>query len=213
LYDIKEKTDDDNNYSTSSDAGSVKASPSEREASDSQQVPEPLKGEFSLDMTLSSISVENPKQKHLGDTFAGRDLSSRDSKSSQEPESKSSSAHGTTTKTSALDEPSPLSHSSRNDWRRLEQELEEYFSNVDIQDESIPQAAKTAQLKPPPETFLTIVSGADSTHVRLGGGNHPGHTGSGQVLLDREHYHDKDNMDDRKPPATSQDDDDDDDVL
>ncbi len=221
MHDIKEKTEDDNNYSTSSDLGSMKAFPSEKEAPDKQQVPGPLKGEFSLETTNSS-SVENPKQKqqkHLDDKFAGREISSRDSKSSQESGSKSSSAHGTTTNTktsSLLGEPSPLSHSSWNAWRRLEEELEEYFSDVDIQDESRPHAAITAQLKPPPETFLTIVSGADSTHVRLGGGNHPGHTGSGQVLpqrLGREYHHDKDNMDDRKPPAASQDNDDDDDVL
>ena len=55
---------------------------------------------------------------------------------------------------SARDVHSPaFTHSSQDDWRRLEQELTEFFSDLDAHDENIPHDSTpaTAELKLPPE--------------------------------------------------------------
>jgi len=196
LNDIKERTEEDN-YSASSDLRNSKnVNPSATEALESQQLSRPLVCTFSLETTLSS-SEEIQKQNHIEESFAGREIFSQGI-ADDSNQGKS---------TPALDVPLVFSHSSRDSWRRLEQELQAYFADFDMQDESRPLAATTAQLKSPPETFVATGYGADSTHVRVGG--------SVQLLpqsrLDGEHHHNEEIIDDRKLLAASQDDDDDDD--
>ena len=203
------------NYSTSNGkVGSETTVQSKEKSPDSQQVPKALKDEPSLahhdhEMTLSS-SREIPKQKHLEDTLVGREISYRGGKSSQQEqadgndksESRSSAA------LSAIEIP----YSSQDAWRRLESELEEYFSNVEIQDESIPHEATTAELKLPPNTLNGVSADAEPVYDRLWRGSSPGQVplppvqSRSQVLphiLDRK---DDDDMDDRKPPADRMDD-------
>ena len=226
--DIKKKIEEnndwseDNNDSTSSDVDSEKAIRSKRESPDSQQVLRPPQDESSsLGMSLSS-SGETPKQKHIKDTFVGKEISCRAStKSRQElhggnnqSEIRSSDAHFITLKTSAIEEPTLASPASQNAWSlMLEHGLEEHLSNLQVQDEFKPHATTTAELKSPPET-LTGDSGnssADSSHVRLPRGNYPGQDVQLplQALpqrLDEDHDVGINNMDDRKPkslPATS----------
>jgi len=200
------------NYSTSNGkVGSETTVQSKEKSPDSQQIPKALKDEPSLahETTLSS-SREIPKQKHLEDTLLGREISCRGGKSSQQEqadgndqsESRSSAA------LSAIEIP----YSSQDAWRRLESELEEYFSNVEIHDESIPHNATTAELKLPPNTLNGVSADADPVYDRLWRGSYPGQVplppvqSRSQVLphiLDRE---DEDDMDDRKPPADRMDD-------
>ena len=225
--DIKKKIEEnndwseDNNDSTSSDVDSEKAIRSKRESPDSQQVLRPPQDESSLGMSLSS-SGETPKQKHIKDTFVGKEISCRAStKSRQElhggnnqSEIRSSDAHFITLKTSAIEEPTLASPASPNAWSlMLEHGLEEHLSNLQVQDEFKPHATTTAELKSPPETLTgdSGNSGADSSHVRLPRGNYPGQDVPLplQALpqrLDGDHDVGINNMDDRKPkslPATS----------
>ena len=225
--DIKKKIEEnndwseDNNDSTSSDVDSEKAIRSKRESPDSQQVLRPPQDESSLGMSLSS-SGETPKQKHIKDTFVGKEISCRAStKSRQElhggnnqSEIRSSDAHFITLKTSAIEEPTLASPASQNAWSlMLEHGLEEHLSNLQVQDEFKPHATTTAELKSPPETLTgdSGNSGADSSHVRLPRGNYPGQDVPLplQALpqrLDGDHDVGINNMDDRKPkslPATS----------
>jgi len=204
------------NYSTSGKVGSETTVQSKEKSPDSQQVPKALKDEPSLahhdhEMTLSS-SREIPKQKHLEDTLIGKEISCRGDKSSQEQaDGNDQSESRPSASLSAIEIP----YSSRDAWRRLESELEEYFSNFELHDESIPHEATAAEFKLPPNTLDGVSADAEPVYDRLWRGSSPGQVplppvqSRSQVLphiLDRERDHvDEDDMDDRKPPASQDD--------
>ena len=203
------KSIEKDNYTTSNGVDSEKAAP------DSQQVSRVLKDEPSLahEMTLSS-SREIPKQKHLEDALIGREISCRGGKSSQEQgqsESRTSAALSEMEVAATL----AIPYSSENAWRKLELELEEYFSNVEINDERTSHKATPAELKSPPDTFNGDSTAVDSTYERLWQGSHPGQVQlpvqSRSSLafpqrLGRDHV-DEDDINDRKPTANNPDDD------
>lgn len=210
------KSIEKDNYTTSNGVDSEKAVPSKEESPDSQQVSRVLKYEPSLahenEMTLSS-SREIPKQKHLEDALIGREISCRGGKSSQEQgqsESRTSAALSEMEVAATLANP----YSSENAWRKLELELEEYFSNVEINDERTSHKATPAELKSPPDTFNGDSTAADSTYERLWQGSYPGQVqlpvqSRSLVLpqrLGRDHV-DEDDINDRKPTANNPDDD------
>jgi hypothetical protein len=108
-----------------------------------------------------------------------------------------------------------IPYSSENAWRKLELELEEYFSNVEINDESTSHKATTAELKSPPDTFNGDSTAAESTYERLWQGSYPGQvplpvqSRSSRAFpqrLGRDHV-DEDDINDRKPAANNPDDD------
>eukprot|EP00984_Skeletonema_dohrnii_P008014 scaffold2944_cov155-Skeletonema_dohrnii-CCMP3373.AAC.31 len=203
------KSIEKDNYTTSNGVDSEKAAP------ESQQVSRVLKDEPSLahEMTLSS-SREISKQKHLEDALIGREISCRGGKSSQEQgqsESRPSAASSEMEVAATL----AIPYSSENAWRKLELELEEYFSNVEINDERTSHKATPAELKSPPDTFNGNSTAADSTYERLWQGSHPGQVPlpvqSRSSLafpqrLGRDHV-DEDDINDRKPTANNPDDD------
>ncbi|KAK1743474.1 hypothetical protein QTG54_006095 [Skeletonema marinoi] len=208
------KSIEKDNYTTSNGVDSEKAVPSKEESPDSQQDSRALKDKPSLahEMTLSS-SREIPKQKHLEDALIGREISCRGGKSSQEQgqsESRPSAALSEMEVAATL----AIPYSSENAWRKLELELAEYFSIVEINDESTSHKATPAELKSPPDTFNGDSTAADSTYERLWQGSYPGQVqlpvqSRSLALpqrLGRDHD-DEDDINDRKPTANNPDDD------
>lgn len=208
MDDIKAKIEGET-ASTPSDVDSTKVVPSKTESPDSLLAQRPPKEVSSQEMSLSSLS-NNPKRKHIEDTFVGRDISCQRSSSNLKQESSGegrSSASPIPNQASASGVPALPTRTSKDAWHQTEQELTEYFSNVHIENGSRRlHHAATAELKRPPET-LNDDSFDAFTRIWVGGGKSTRKVPNplpprGQELpqrLDRDR--DDEEMDDRKPPA------------
>ena len=123
---------------------------SKEEYLDSQQVLSSPQKDAPLALETNLISRENPKQNHLEQTKVERDMSYRAGKlSSREQVDGSDHFENKPSEvaSSAREEHSPaFSHSSPNDWRRMEQELTDFLSDLEIHDEIIPHDAAAAEL-------------------------------------------------------------------
>jgi hypothetical protein len=121
------------------------------ESLDSRQVLSSPQKDAPLALETTNLSSrENPKQNNLEQTYVERDISYRSGKlSSQEQADGSDHIENGPSEvaSSARDVHSPaFSHSSPNDWRRLEQELTEFLSDLEIHDEIIPHDSAAAEL-------------------------------------------------------------------
>lgn len=123
---------------------------SKEESLDSQQVLSSSQKDPSLALETNLISRENPKQNHLEQTKVERDISYRAAKLSSREQADGSDHFEnkpSEVASSAREEHSPaFSHSSPNDWRRMEQELTDFLSGLEIHDEIIPHDAAAAEL-------------------------------------------------------------------
>ena len=130
---------------------------SKEEYLDSQQVlsspqEDPSHPSLALETNLSSRENprENPKQNHLEQTKVERDISYQVGKLSSREQADGSDHFEnkpSDVASSAREENSPaFSHSSPNDWRRMEQELTDFLSDLEIHDEIIPHDAAAAEL-------------------------------------------------------------------
>ena len=211
MNDVKKEIEKDN-YSIPNDVNSQNTVASREESVDSQQISRSLENDPSadLEMTLSN-SRENPKENHAEDTSIGRESPSRGSISNEEQADESSQLESMPSDTfSAMEGTTPAmsSYSSQNAWRRLEQDLEEYFSTLEIHNESAFHDAATAQLVAPPGT-LTRDSAAGFVYDCVWRGSDPDLVPSPAQSTSqavRDHV-DENDIDDRKPPANSPNDD------
>lgn len=210
------------NYSNASGIASQKTAASKEESPDLQQVSNSLQTDpLALEMNLSSREI--PKQNHLEQTSVRSEISYQAGVlSSQEQADDSDQSESRASAASSVREvPTPaLIHSSPNDWRRLEQELTDFFSELEANDESISHDSTpaTAELKSPPAPdILNGDSAADSPYHKLCRESYPCQVSlplqsTSQVLpkrLDTQcDDEEDDNIDDRKPPANSSNNDD-----
>ncbi len=208
--DTKEEIEKDN-YSISNDVNSPKTVTSKEESVDSQQISRSLGSGPSadLEMTLSN-SREIPKENHLEDTLNRRETPSRGSISSEEQADESSQLESMSSDTlSAMEVTTPaMSHSTQNAWLKLEQDLEEYFSTLEIHNESAFHDAATAQLVAPPGS-IRRESATGFTYDTLWRGSEPDQVPSpaqSRSQAVREHV-DENDIDDRKPPSDGPNDD------
>lgn len=209
--DVKEEIEKDN-YSLPNHVNSQKTVTSKEESADSRQVSSSLENDPSadLEMTLSN-SREIPKESHLEDTLIGRETPSRGNISSEEQADESSQLENMPSDTtlSAMEVTTPaMSYSSQNAWRKLEQDLEEFFSTLEIHNETAFHDVATAQLVAPPGSIRRD-STTGSAYDRLWRGSEPDQVPSpaqSRSQTVREHV-DEHDIDDRKPPANSPNDD------
>ena len=105
----------------------------------------------SLALETNLSSRENPKQNHLEQTYVERDILSYQAGKLSSQEQADGSDHienrPSEVASSARDVHSPaFSHSSPDDWRRLEEELSELLSGLETHDEIIPRDSAAAEL-------------------------------------------------------------------
>lgn len=201
------------NYSIQNDVSSQKTVTLKEESVDSQQIsssPRSLENDPSADLETRSNSREIPKENYLDDILIGRETPSRGNISSEEQADESSQLESMPSDTlSAMEVTTPaMSYSSQNAWRRLEQDLEEYFSTLEIHNESAFHDAATAQLVAPPGA-ISRYSTTGSAYDRLWRGSDPDQVPSpaqSRSQAVREHV-DENDVDDRKPSANSPNDD------
>jgi len=211
MNDVKKEIEKDN-YLIPNDVNSQNNVTSKEESIDSQLISSSLENDPSadLEMTLSN-SREIPAENHLEDTLLiGRETPSRGSISNEEEAYESSQLESMPSdKFSAIEVTTPaMPYSSQNAWRKLEQDLEEYFSTLEIHNESAFHDAATAQLVAPPGT-LTRDSAAGFVYDSLWRESDPDQVPSLAQFTSqavREHVGEND-IDDRKPSVKSPNDD------
>lgn len=156
---------------------------------------------------------DKPTQKHDEDRFVGEVITcGGKSKSKIEPfdqVASSSASSEMPNQAGNINMPNRTSpaHAA---WLRTEQELGEYFSNIDnIESESRLHHTTTEELKRLPEDLLHDDVVADLTRIWLEGGKSEWQPPRTQESSRRDRGQDDEDLDDRKPPADNQKEDDD----
>ena len=159
----------------------------------------------------SSSIDDKPTQKHDEDRFVGEFITcGGKSKSKIEPfdqVASSSASSEVPNQAGNINMPNNRTSPAHAAWVRTEQELGEYFANIDdIRSESNLHQTTTEEPKQLPENLLHDDIVADLTRIWLGGGKSEWQPPTTQESTGRNREQDDDDMDDRKPPASSRDD-------
>jgi hypothetical protein len=194
------------------DSERVVASKAESPVSHSSVLHPPKEVVYPVLVKKPSSSIDDkPTQKHDEDRFVGEVITcGGKSKSKIEPfdqVASSSASSEVLNQAGNINMPNNRTSPAHAAWLRTEQELGEYFSNIDNNIES--ESRPTAEPKRLPENLLHDDVVADLTCIWLGGGKSEWQPPTTQESTGRNREQDDDDMDDRKPPAYNQKKDDD----
>ena len=192
------------------DSERVVASKAESPVSHSSVVNPPKEVVYPVLVKKPSSSIDDkPTQKHNEDRFVGEVITcGGKSKSKIEPFDQVASSPASSevpNQAGNINMPNNRTSPAHAAWLRTEQELGEYFSNIDnIESESRPNA----EPKRLPENLLhdDVDVVADLTRIWLEGGKSEWQPSTTQESTGRNREQDDDDLDDRKPPASSRDD-------